>query len=255
MSDKPQNSPLLETTQDAIIAAKQIIRSARFGAIGVIEKGSDYPLVTRTNCATTMAGNPIFLMSDLAVHTKAIKNNPRTSLLLGEPGKGDPLAHPRLTLIGQTKAVLTKDKENDENEARLRQRYLNRHPKADLYNQLPDFFLYEFHIEQALFNAGFGKAYELTGEELILPGATLEDLMPVEPDILSHMNEDHQSAIEHYATKLCGKTSGPWRMTGCDPDGIDMMLGDQTARLDFETPCQNLDDVRQALVAYAQQKD
>ncbi len=254
--DQPK-SPILNTTQEAIIAAKTMLRLARFGAIAGLDPDTGSPVVTRTNVATTARGNPIFLMSDLAAHTKAIKNDPRTSLLVGEPGKGDPLAHPRLTLIGQTTPVpVTNDAEKTlENSLRLR--YLNRHPKAELYNQLPDFFLYELNIERALFNAGFGKAYELTGDELCLKETDTADLIEAEAGIISHMNQDHRDAIENYAVNLCGKKPSQskveWRMTGCDPQGIDMMQGDQVARLEFEVPCYTANDVREALVAFAKQ--
>ena len=39
-------------------------------------------------------------MSELAGHRQALERNGACSLLVGEPGKGDPLAHPRVTLIG-----------------------------------------------------------------------------------------------------------------------------------------------------------
>ena len=230
-----------------------MLRLARFGAVAALEPETGYPITTRTNVATTMAGNPIFLMSDLAAHTKAIKQDGRTNLLVGEPGKGDPLAHPRITLIGTTKAVPTTTQEQTEHENNLRQRYLSRHPKAELYNQLPDFFLYELHIERALLNAGFGKAYELTGDDLILKTQETNELTGAEQSIIAHMNEDHLDAIENYAVKLCSQPEGKWRMTGCDPNGIDMMLGDKAARLDFATICTTPNQVREALVAYAKQ--
>jgi len=257
MAKEQPKSPILETTKDAISAAKTMLRLARFGAIAGLEPETGSPVVTRTNVATTMQGNPVFLMSDLAAHTKAIKQDPRTSLLVGEPGKGDPLAHPRLTLIGQTKAVPVSNDEEVKLETSLRLRYLNRHPKAELYNQLPDFFLYEFNIKRALFNAGFGKAYELSGDELCLRETETANLLEAEADIISHMNQDHSDAIENYAVKLCSKEPNQskvqWRMTGCDPQGIDMMQGDEVARLEFETTCLTANDVREALVAFAKQ--
>jgi putative heme iron utilization protein len=47
------------------------------------------------------------------------------------------------------------------------------------------------------------------------------------------MNEDHREALELYATGLAGAAPGAWRTTGLDPEGIDLMLGDQTARVAF----------------------
>lgn len=251
MNDRKEKSPLLETTEDARLAAKTLLRTARHAALGTIEPESGYPLVTRTNVATTMEGNPIFLLSNLAAHTKAIKADARTSLLIGEPGKGDPLAHPRITLLGKTKTVPAETEAQRAQEAHLRARYLARHPKAELYNQLPDFFIYELVIERALLNAGFGKAYELTGKELTLEKDVTDELKPAEASIIEHMNEDHKEAVNAYALALCGAQPGAWRLTGIDPEGADLMAGENAARLAFAPDCRSAGDVRERLLSLA----
>lgn len=249
-SDK--KSVILETSVEAIRAAKDIMRLSRYGAIAVLEAETSHPIVTRTNCALTMEGDPVFLMSDLAAHTKGLKQDARSSLMLGEPGKGDPLAHPRLTLIGNTTAVGTVTDSEQKREALQRGRYITRHPKAELYNQLPDFHLYQMKIERALFNAGFGKAYTLTRADLILPDEMTSNLKHAESGIISHMNEDHGDAIDHYAKEHCNHQGENWRMTGCDPEGVDLMRGDEAARLNFETPCLTAEDMRKMLINLAQ---
>ncbi len=57
--------------------------------------------------------------------------------------------------------------------------------------------------------------------------------MEAEAGALAHMNEDHREALELYATGLAGAAPGAWRSTGLDPEGIDLMLGDRTARVAF----------------------
>ena len=47
---------------------------------------------------------------------------------------------------------------------------------------------------------------------------------------VEHMNEDHRDATCLYATNLCGNADGDWQITGLDPDGIDMALGDDHRR-------------------------
>jgi putative heme iron utilization protein len=56
--------------------------------------------------------------------------DPRASILLAESGKGDPLAHPRLTVIGRLERCP---------DPRVRERFLARHPKARLYADFVDF--------------------------------------------------------------------------------------------------------------------
>jgi heme iron utilization protein len=45
-------------------------------------------------------GNPIFLISGLAEHTKNLERDPRASLLVAEGGSADPLANGRVTILG-----------------------------------------------------------------------------------------------------------------------------------------------------------
>ena len=45
-------------------------------------------------------GNPIFLISALAEHTKNLARDPRASLLVAEGGSADPLANDRVTMLG-----------------------------------------------------------------------------------------------------------------------------------------------------------
>src|SRR3954449_12943454 len=45
-------------------------------------------------------GNPVFLISGLAEHTKNLERDPRASLLVAEGGAADPLANGRVTLLG-----------------------------------------------------------------------------------------------------------------------------------------------------------
>ena len=45
-------------------------------------------------------GNPVFLISGLAEHTKNLDRDPRASLLVAEGSAADPLANGRVTLLG-----------------------------------------------------------------------------------------------------------------------------------------------------------
>ena len=78
----------------------------------------------------------------------------------GEPGKGDPLAHPRITLVCRAAKLEPGTPERISAE----RRYLNRNPKAKLYVGLGDFSFFRLEVERASLNGGFGKAYLLTRE-------------------------------------------------------------------------------------------
>ena len=70
---------------------------------------------------------------------------------------------------------------------------------------------------------------------------------PIEESAVEHMNADHADAVRLYATKLLDEVDGAWRVTGVDPDGLDLALGDRIARLPFTTRIVNGTALRKAL--------
>ena len=204
--------------------AKALLRGIRAGTLATIEAGSGQPFATLVTVATESDGTPILLLSGLSAHTKNLLADARVSLLLAETGKGDPLAHPRLTLTGLAERI--------EGEGG-RERFLARHPKSALYVDFPDFAFFRILLSGGHLNGGFAKAARLSAEELLTDLTGAEELVAAEAGAVAHMNEDHAEAIRLYATRLLGRRDGPWRLTGLDPEGCDLALGDETARLAF----------------------
>ena len=176
-----------------------------------------------------MDGTPLILTSRLSSHTTNLLIDSRFSLLQAERGKGDPLAHPRLSLVGQAKIVARESAQG----LRIRRRFLARHPKAELYVDFPDFLFWRLDIETAHLNGGFARAWSGAGLSLKTDISDAADLEAMEEGAIAHMNADHADAVESYATALCGMPPGRWRCTGIDPDGMDLLLGDETARVVF----------------------
>lgn len=154
--------PIRQTDDEARAMAGRLVREAAFGSLGVLEPQTGFPLVSRIALAAGEEAVPFFLASDLSAHSRALAADPRCSLMLGEPGKGDALAHPRVTLVGRASAI----PQDAAQALELRGRWLARHPKAKLYVDFADFRFYRLAVERALLNGGFGKAYVLTGEDL-----------------------------------------------------------------------------------------
>lgn len=158
---EPKINPIRETDEEAIRMARLLIAEARFGALAVLEPGTGMPLVSRIAVGTGHDGQLVSLASDLSFHSKALAADPRCSILVGEPGKGNPLAHPRVTLIGRLEMVGREQARADG----LRECWLALHPKAQLYVDFGDFNFYRLELERAHLNGGFGKAYVLKPEE------------------------------------------------------------------------------------------
>lgn len=212
---------------DAIAVCKRLLRSVRAGALATLS-GDGTPFATLVNVATDFDGAPVLLMSGLAGHTKNLAADPRASILLAEGGKGDPLAHPRLTVTGRVRRI-----DAVEERERLKLRFLARHPKSALYADFGDFGFYRLEISSVHLNGGFARAADFPGEAVLTPLAGTEPLMEAETSAIEHMNGDHSDVVRLYATKLCGEPDGRWRITGIDPEGIDMAMRDMTARLPF----------------------
>jgi len=212
---------------DGIAEAKQLLRSIRSGALATLATADGFPFASLTTVATDHDGSPILLLSQLSAHTRNLIADSRASLLLARMGKGDPLAHPRLTLVGRIEQAA------EEHRSRLRARFLARHPKAALYADFGDFAFYRLDCASAHLNGGFAKAADYKGAQILTQVADAQDLLDAEAGALEHLNGDHADALALYAEKLAGEPQARWRASGLDPDGLDLLAGDLTARLAF----------------------
>lgn len=159
-----KRDPFRPVDDDARRLARELLDTATFAALGVLEDGQ--PSVSRIAFSTTPEGAPLSLMSDLLSHTAALETNATCSLLVGEPeDRGDPLTHPRLTLQATARFVPRDGAEH----APLRAHYLAQRPKAKLYIDFGDFRLVRFDVQTALLNGGFGRAYKLAPSDLESP--------------------------------------------------------------------------------------
>ncbi|WP_340115975.1 DUF2470 domain-containing protein [Pelagibius sp. 7325] len=256
MSDPAESAvkkkdPLLPVDDDARRLAKDLLRRARHGALATLDPADGMPLATRTALATDMDGAPVFLTSTLSTHTQALLADARCSLLVGEPGKGDPLAHPRLTISGRARRIAGPDAGGDPARERLKRRYLARHPKAELYVDFADFGFWRLEIQRASLNGGFGRAYGMAPADVLSDMGGLEALMDFEGGAVAHMNEDHADAVALYARAFCQAEAGPWRLAGLDPEGLDLVFGDRVERLWFDTPLTSPQEMRPRLVQLA----
>jgi putative heme iron utilization protein len=188
-------------------------------------------------------------VSRLATHTANLEVEGRASLLLAETGKGDALAHPRLTVLGSFAPVLREDAE----EPRIRRRFLTRHPKSELYAGFVDFAFWRMDVVSAHLNGGFARAADLTAAELLTDLAGAETLVEAEESAIAHMNADHAKACQLYATRLLGAAEGDWRCVGVDPEGIELQYGQTALRLAFAQRVTGPGELRAVLKQLAEQ--
>jgi putative heme iron utilization protein len=244
--EKPKQDPIRPMDETARGLSRGLLRSARHAALATLS-GDGHPFASLTSLATDADGTPLILISTLSGHTANLLADPRASLLIAPGGKGDPLAHPRLSLRVRARRV----EREGEDGARIRRRFLARQPKAALYVDFPDFSFFALAVEGASLNGGFGRAYEPVPADILSDAAAARALAAAEEGAVAHMNADHADAVRLYATVLLGAQDGAWRITGLDPDGLDLALGDAVLRLPFDAPVDGPGPLRATLVALA----
>lgn len=214
--------------------ARRLVRSADRAALATLLEGAPYASLVLTAC--DQGGAPLLLISRLAQHTMNLARDPRVSLLFdATQGLDDPLTGARVSLQGHAERV---------GDDALLARYVARHPSAEAYAGFADFGLFRVAPERAHLVAGFGRIHWI--EDFLVPRAP--ELETAEPEILAHMNRDHADAVQLYARQLCGKEGAGWRLTGIDPEGVDLRRGGTVARLDFASRVENAATARTELV-------
>ena len=190
-------------------------------------------------------GNPVFLISKLAEHTKNLEGDQRASLLVAEAGAEDPLANGRVTLLGPCERI--------EGEAgSARETFLAAHPKAAYYADYGDFSFFRLSVEAIRYIGGYGRMSWITKEEWL--AAEPDPLTKVAAGIIGHMNDGHADALATYCKALSKATdTTSATMTGVDRYGFEMSAstgaGPRPIRLAFAEQVTTSDGARKALIA------
>lgn len=221
----------------AAAAVRRLIREARFATLATLEE-TGAPYASLVAVGTDEFGQPTFLISRLARHTKNIGRDQRISVLVATAGTDDPLDAPRASLLGRIAPA----------GADARPRYLARHESAAGYADFADFGFFHMELESAHLVEGFGRIVDVPGRELITDWTGADELKAGQAGVIAHMNSDHADAVALYATALLKAPSGPWRMISIDPDGCELMADGLVRRLSFGVRCVTMTAVRQELV-------
>jgi heme iron utilization protein len=229
-------SVIRPTDEASLKLARQLIRQARYGALSVLEPETGHPFASRVLTGTDIDGAPVILTSMLATHTRALINDPRCALLFGEPGKGDPMAWPRITVLCNAERV----EHDTESDSRIRNRFLRRHPKAKLYASFRDFAFFRLVPKSASLNGGFGRAYIISGEDLIIASPLNIELGARELHFISELEGLGCNVADALAEHYFQEKTANWYISGIDAEGIDIARKEKLHRLEFasraETP-------------------
>ena len=160
-------------------------------------------------------GDPIFLISALAEHTKNLNLSTRSSLLISEGGEGNPLALGRVTLIGDCLIMPEEERQS------AKENFLEKHESASFYVDFKDFHFYKLRVDSVRYIGGFGRMSWIDGDDW--SKAQPDPLEPFSKDIIDHMNDDHIDAMIDCCINLSKAVdTSNVEMTGIDRYGFEM---------------------------------
>lgn len=208
----PYMIPDKTTPHATALAARQLLRANRYGALSTLSKKFEgHPFGSITPYLVDHDGSLLILISALAEHTKNILHDPRVSLITHNQEDAHIQTQGRLTVVGM--AALEKEREL------AGKRYLRYFPEAQTYYDMPDFQFYRIVPLALRYIGGFGDIHWVKADRYQPPPNSLA----AEEDVLLNQVNTARSAAQGL-------------LIGIDCDGYDLRLNDRTVRHDFLHP-------------------
>jgi len=239
----PERAPVPEPTLAE--RGRTLIELGRIGTLSThSRKQPGFPFGSVMPYGPDQQGRPVFLISNMAMHTQNLKADARAGLLVMEESGGDPLGAARITLVGEVLPV------PETETAAVRELYLRRHENARYWADFDDFGFCRMQPVSVYFIGGFGVMGWVTAEEYAR--SQPDPLADCAAGILRHMNEDHSEALVLLA-RAAGETDVETAtMTAVDRLGFHLRLrsGDRVhgARIAFPREVRDTPEVRTVLV-------
>jgi putative heme iron utilization protein len=231
---------------------RTLLSLASLGTLSTVSrKHPGFPFGSLMPFALDSAGQPLLLISDMAMHTQNLKAEPRCSLFVGQANAdGDPLGSARATLIANAEAVVKED-----DIAAVREIYLARHENSRYWVDFPDFRFFRLQPVDLYYVGGFGVMGWVDASDY--QHAPPDPLAEHAPEILAHMNTDHVPAMILLARLHAQLEATEAAMTSIDRLGFTLRLktneGMKGARINFPREVANPQQTRSVLVEMVQQ--
>jgi heme oxygenase (biliverdin-IX-beta and delta-forming) len=209
------------------------------------QKHPGYPFGSLMPFVLDSDGRPIFLISNMAMHTQNLKADSRYSLFVGQAAaEGDLLGAARATLIGKSETV------PDDDVSSVRETYLARHRNSRYWVDFADFSFFRLEPIDLYYVGGFGVMGWVDAMEY--EQALADPLADHAPGILAHMNADHVDSMIRLARSHSGIEAIDATMTSVDRLGFHLRLktseGMKGTRINFLREVATPQDAREVLV-------
>ncbi|MBS0152269.1 MAG: DUF2470 domain-containing protein [Nitrospira sp.] len=195
-------------------------------------------------------GQPVFLISAMAMHTQNLLGDPRASLLVTPPeSRIDPLGAARVTLMGSVSKV------PKEESAEVRACYLECHPNASYWVDYQDFGFFRMAIAEIYFVGGFGSMGWVTQADYV--AAVVDPLANDAASLVRELNTEHTETLVLLARVFGNPDAQQPKVTAVDRLGFHLRFTTsdrmQGGRVAFASPVGNAAEVRAGLAGLAAQ--
>jgi putative heme iron utilization protein len=208
----PDMIPDKTTPHATALAARQLLRAHRYGALSTLSKKFDgHPFGSITPYLVDHDGSLLILISALAEHTKNILHDPRVSLITHNQEDAHIQTQGRLTVVGT--AALDKSREL------VGKRYLRYFPEAQTYYDMADFQFFRIAPQALRYIGGFGDIHWIKADRYQVPPNSLQTEEDALLDLVNAARSVEQGQV-----------------IGIDCDGYDLRLAERTIRRDFSAP-------------------
>jgi heme iron utilization protein len=216
----------------------------------ISRKQPGFPFGSLMPYALDAAGRPLFLISNMAMHTQNLKADPRASLFVTQAAAdGDVLGAARVTLVGNVGQI------SEDEKADARQLYLKAHPNSQYWVDFTDFGFFRLEPVDVYYVGGFGVMGWVNAADYA--EAVADPLANAAQGILEHMNADHGEALVLLARTQAGLEAELATMTSVDRLGFHVRVktaaGMKGARIPFLREVLTPGDTRAVLVEMVRQ--
>ncbi len=232
--------------KNIISQARQLLRQQELAVLSTHSKSTpDYPFGSVTTYITTVNGEPIFYISNLAQHTRNILQNPKMCLTVFEGNQNDPNAGARLSIMGD--AILVDDTKLEQ----VKQRFFTLYPDSRDYQKMHDFNFYQLKTHRVRYIGGFGDINWISQQDWNLKDP---EWLSSEQDMVTHMNQDHTEALELICMQQFNYFPNNIEMLAINPDGFFIRADKKKPQfIAFDSLATTSIEVRKALVRMTNQ--
>lgn len=234
-------------------AARTMVGESGTGSLSTLAVSPPgYPFGSVVSYATDAAGRPLFIISEIAEHTRNLRRDPRCSLLVTELGRadGDPLALGRVTLVGDAAPVPPDDQPD------AIALVTGRLPSVGGYAGFGDFSCWRIDVTAVRWVGGFGRM-DWVDPDAYREGV-VDEALARRHDVIEHMNADHADAGALLCQRAIDHEGPTATVSKATFDHVDRLgceyvattdRGTAYVRLGFAEPASSVDEVRAAVVA------